>query len=95
VKVKFVRQDDEDDNYHDLIERIARMPHALCISELAQVLQCSHKLLYQLSAQCRIPHYRIGGLIRFSPKEIADWLRTKRIAPLDRDKRNRNSQGGK
>ena len=33
--------------------------------------------IYRLVEQGAIPHFRVGGLIRFDPQAIADWLRRK------------------
>ncbi|MGA3281602.1 MAG: helix-turn-helix domain-containing protein [Smithella sp.] len=42
----------------------------LKIEELAEYLQIKVKTLYAMTASTDIPHYRIGGLIRFRLEEI-------------------------
>ena len=40
----------------------------------------SVKHVYRLAQLRQIPHYRIGGTVRFDPQEIAEWLELQRIA---------------
>ena len=56
---------------------LEKMPHALRASELATILATSKMTIYRLVEQGAIPHFRVGGLIRFDPQAIADWLRRK------------------
>ena len=53
------------------------MNRALRASEVAKMLSTSKMTIYRLVERGTIPHFRIGSSIRFDPKEIADWLRTK------------------
>jgi len=46
-------------------------------SELAKILSTSKMTIYRLVGQGAIPYFRVGGLIRFDPQAIADWLRRK------------------
>jgi excisionase family DNA binding protein len=49
-------------------------------SELAELLGCSGKHIYALAKSGRIPHLRIGGMIRFDPGITGAWLRERSIA---------------
>jgi excisionase family DNA binding protein len=49
-------------------------------SELAELLGCSGKHIYALAKSGRIPHLRIGGMIRFDPGITGAWLRERCIA---------------
>jgi len=60
-----------------LAVELEKMPHALRASELAQILSTSKMTIYRLVGQGAIPYFRVGGLIRFDPQAIADWLRRK------------------
>jgi excisionase family DNA binding protein len=40
----------------------------------------SVKHVYRLAQLRQIPHYRIGGTVRFDPQVIAMWLESHRIA---------------
>ena len=56
---------------------LEKMPRALRASELAKILSTSKMTIYRLVGQGTIPYFRVGGLIRFDPHAIADWLRRK------------------
>ena len=65
----------------DLPELVERYTRALTIPELASIASCSDKELYKLASAQLLPHYKIGSLIRLSPKETAEWLRSRRVGP--------------
>src|ERR1700722_15298844 len=60
-----------------LAVELEKMPHALRASEPAKILSTSKMTIYRLVGQGAIPYFRVGGLIRFDPQAIADWLRRK------------------
>jgi excisionase family DNA binding protein len=60
-----------------LAGELEKMPRALRASELAEILSTSKMTIYRLVEQGAIPHFRVGGLIRFDPQAVADWLRGK------------------
>jgi excisionase family DNA binding protein len=65
----------------DLATRIERSPHALTAPELAALLHVGKTVVYDLAKRGRIPHYRLGGSIRFDPATTAAWLRKRAIGP--------------
>jgi excisionase family DNA binding protein len=60
-----------------LAVELEKLPHALRASELANMLSTSKMTIYRLVEKGAIPYFRVGGLIRFDPQAIADWLRGK------------------
>ncbi len=56
---------------------LEKMTQALRASELARILSTSKMTIYRLVKQGDIPYFRVGGLIRFDPQAVADWLRRK------------------
>ncbi|NKB72535.1 MAG: helix-turn-helix domain-containing protein [Candidatus Latescibacteria bacterium] len=46
----------------------------LTADEVAQYLQCSVSWVRRLAARGQIPHYRLGGLVRFRHSEVERWL---------------------
>jgi excisionase family DNA binding protein len=42
--------------------------------ELAKVTGISRTTLYEMAKQDRIPHVRIGGMVRFPESRVAEWL---------------------
>jgi excisionase family DNA binding protein len=64
----------------DLIAIVEGKRGAWSASELAELLGCSGKHIYALAKSGRIPHLRIGGMIRFDPGITGAWLRERCIA---------------
>jgi excisionase family DNA binding protein len=56
------------------------LPKLVGAAEVAEIIGCTRKHVYDLAQKGRIPHYRIGGLIRFDLQEIAEWLESFKIA---------------
>jgi excisionase family DNA binding protein len=54
----------------------------LDIGQLAKYLNIKKRTLYHLVETMRMPHYRIGKLIRFKRCEIDSWMETKKQNPL-------------
>jgi excisionase family DNA binding protein len=48
----------------------------LTIDALSSRLSTTHRHVRRLVAEKRVPYLKIGGLIRFDPAEIEDWLVT-------------------
>jgi excisionase family DNA binding protein len=54
----------------------------LTVSDVAEVLNVSESLLYQMLDAGKLPHLRIGngrGVIRFDPADIVAYLKTRRV----------------
>ncbi len=51
------------------------------ISELSAWLSTSVRHIRRLISERRIPYHKVGGLIRFVPSEIEDWLDGNRHDP--------------
>lgn len=64
-------------NIVDLIENRAE---AWSAPELARLIGCTGKHIYALAKSGRMPHLRIGGMVRFDPATTAEWLRQRYIA---------------
>ncbi len=57
---------------NDLAAIIERKRGALSASTLAELLGCSEKYIYALAKSARIPHLRIGAMIRFDSSQTAE-----------------------
>ena len=68
------------------LSKVVQMPECLPRLVSAEVIAASTgwsvKHVYRLAQLRQIPHYRIGGTVRFDPQEIAEWLEAHRIAAL-------------
>lgn len=64
----------------NLIAVVGAKSEAWSAPELAKLLGCTGKHIYALAKSGRLPHLRIGTMIRFDPAATADWLRKRFIA---------------
>lgn len=62
-----------------LTETIAARRTAWKLEELAELLSCSKGKLYKMVRTGRIPHVKMGTMIRFDPEATAAWIDTKTI----------------
>jgi excisionase family DNA binding protein len=60
-----------------LEELIESRKSALKVEEVAQILNVSQRLIYQLVAVGEIPHFKVGSAVRFEPKALSKWLHEK------------------
>ena len=51
------------------------MQELIGVHDVAQLLGVSERMIYQLVARCRIPHLRVGRLLRFPVEDLAAWLK--------------------
>jgi excisionase family DNA binding protein len=58
-----------------LADLLTEKPRALLVSEVAEVLNISERLVYRMAKDGIIPSIRIAGCIRFDPLALARWLR--------------------
>lgn len=46
------------------------------IEKIAEILDTSPKTIYDWTATRRIPHYKLGRLVKFDVDEVMAWLQT-------------------
>ncbi len=46
----------------------------ITVKELSELTSIKEATIYLWAAKGDIPHYKIGQLVRFNPKEVEDWL---------------------
>jgi excisionase family DNA binding protein len=66
----------------------------ITIKQLAESISIKESTLYFWAARGEIPHYKIGQLVRFSPKEVEEWLEKFRkdcCIPVKQAKRRRRN----
>jgi excisionase family DNA binding protein len=64
----------------NIVAQIESRSGAWSAPELADLLGCTGKHIYALAKSGRMPHLRIGGMVRFDPATTAEWLRNRYIA---------------
>jgi excisionase family DNA binding protein len=60
-----------------LVETLEQIPHALTAVELARLLSVSRITIFKHAKAGRIPSFRIGTAVRFDPRAVATWLRSR------------------
>ena len=53
--------------------------------QVAEMLQIKLSTLYSWTHQRKIPHLKVGRLVRFSQSDLEKWLQTKHRVPQEAD----------
>jgi excisionase family DNA binding protein len=64
----------------NIVALIEGRAEAWSARELASLIGCTGKHIYALAKSGRMPHLRIGGMVRFDPAATAEWLRQRYVA---------------
>lgn len=54
----------------------------LTVKEVSEMLKTKPSTIYSWAAQRLIPSLKINGLLRFSEKDISDWMETCQNTPV-------------
>ena len=46
----------------------------LTVEDVCELFQFKKSYLYALTSENRIPHFKIGGFLRFRQSELEEWL---------------------
>jgi len=57
---------------------LAPLPRFLKVEELATLLRCKKRTIYDMVEQDRIPYRKVGGRLLFDADEIIEWTKRKR-----------------
>jgi len=71
------REQQEKQPAANMVTEIAEHKTALTASEVAVVLACSYPHVCKMAKRGRIPSLRIGGMVRFDPVALSNWLQGK------------------
>ncbi len=56
----------------------------LDVDGVAERLSVSPRMVRKMIAERRIPHFKVGSLVRFDPGDLDDWLRAScRVEAID------------
>ena len=55
-----------------------KVPHFLRVEEVADLLRCKKRTIYDMVEQERIPYRKVGGRLLFDADEIIEWTKRKR-----------------
>jgi excisionase family DNA binding protein len=59
------------------------MSNLLNIEQAAAFLGVSKFMLYRLSAEKKIPLYKVGSCLRFSQEQLEEWLKKREVVPAE------------
>jgi excisionase family DNA binding protein len=54
------------------------LPRFLNVNEVAALLRCKRRTIYDMVEQERIPFRKVGGRLLFDADEIIEWTKQKR-----------------
>lgn len=63
------------------MEREGNRVELLTPEQVAEMLQVKLSTLYSWTHQRRIPHLKVGRLVRFTQSDLEEWLQGKQRAP--------------
>jgi excisionase family DNA binding protein len=55
----------------------ASLPRFLKVAEVAALLRCKRRTIYDMVEQERIPYRKVGGRLLFDADEIIEWTKQK------------------
>jgi putative molybdopterin biosynthesis protein len=56
---------------------LAGLPRFLVVEEVANLLRCKKRTIYDMVEQDRIPHRKVGGRLLFDVADIIEWTQRK------------------
>lgn len=62
------------DGTETIAQRLRQYGRAITVRELCAVLHVSKQNIYKMAEQDVIPYFKFGGVIRFDPVRVADWM---------------------
>jgi excisionase family DNA binding protein len=61
----------------ELQESTSGLPRFLRVKEVADLLRCKRRTIYDMVEQERIPFRKVGGRLLFDADEIIEWTKMK------------------
>lgn len=62
----------------DLATHIENLEGALTVKQVSKFTGICKSVIYEMAADKRIPSHRIGSILRFEPRDVAEWWRGKK-----------------
>ncbi len=63
-------------------ESLKSSHHLLTIQEAAQYAGVSPTTLYKWVSQRKIPHIKLGRLVKFDPGKVEEWIKQQTVMPM-------------
>jgi excisionase family DNA binding protein len=55
--------------------RLGQLPRFLIVEEVADLLRCKKRTIYDMVEQDRIPYRKVGGRLLFDVDEVIEWTK--------------------
>ena len=55
--------------------RLGELPRFLIVEEVASLLRCKKRTIYDMVEQDRIPYRKVGGRLLFDVDEVIEWTK--------------------
>lgn len=65
-------------NFVEVLGSQRTLPRFLRVDEVADLLRCKKRTIYDMVEQNRIPYRKVGGRLLFDADEIIEWTKEKR-----------------
>ena len=65
-------------NFGEMSGHQKALPRFLKVEEVADLLRCKKRTIYDMVEQGRIPYRKVGGRLLFDADEIIEWTKQKR-----------------
>ena len=62
--------------------------------KIAEILDTSPKTIYDWTSTRKIPHYKVGRLVKFDIEAVMSWLETCEVKPYNRGTGGKSLKGG-
>ena len=76
-RLQVIPRGSEPSNAETLADQIASFKGALTARQLSEILSISAVTIFKLAKRGTLPSFRVGSCVRFCPRTVADWLRTR------------------
>ena len=64
-------------SFEQKVSPVTGLPRFLRVEEVANLLRCKKRRIYDMVEQQRIPHRKVGGRLLFDADEIIEWTKLK------------------
>ncbi len=61
---------------------LSRSRHLLTIQQASQVTGISPTTLYKWVSHRKIPHIKMGRLVKFDPLKLEEWIKQQTVMPM-------------
>lgn len=64
-------------SFEEKLSSLSVLPRFLRVDEVANLLRCKKRTIYDMVEQERIPYRKVGGRLLFDVDEVIEWTKLK------------------